>query len=375
MILAIDASNIILESGGYIHLKQLLSKFKNKKVEKIYVFSSKKIIKDLSVKNKKIIFVSHSYLNKGIFHRVLWQIFIMKRALIEFKCSAILILGGYFFTKKIPTFIILQNLLPFIKNPKYEETLANKIRNYILFVLHNLSIIKSDGIIYLSNFSKKIINSYNTSNIVVPHGVENQFFYKNKNNYKVNGKFKILYLSKLEGYKNHTNIVFSINELLKQGYPITLTLVGVDNLKYKNFKLFKYIYKINKEFPDSIILKKLKKHSEVHKIYREYDLHVFGSMCESFGIILLETIASSLPIVCSNFPVFKEILNKNSLYFDGNNVKKITLCIKKYIKNKKLKIDNTNKLFKRAKYYNWQITSKKTFDFIIKEYEKKKRIC
>ena len=52
-------------------------------------------------------------------------------------------------------------------------------------------------------------------------------------------------------------------------------------------------------------------------------MHVFGSMCEAFGIIILETIASSLPIICNNFPVFKEILKKNTLYFNAQNPKNI----------------------------------------------------
>ena len=374
MILAIDASNIILESGGFIHLKQLLVNFNEKKIKKIYVFSSQKIIEGLKIKNKKIYFINHKYLNRGIFYRIFWQIFILNKSLYKFKCSSLFVLGGYFFIKIMPTFMILQNLLPFIKNPSYYESLSNKIRNYILYRLHSYSIKKSDGIIYLSNYSKKIINFPNITNIVVPHGVERQFFFKKKINYKSDKKFKILYLSKLEGYKNHINVVKSIYRLLKQGFPISLTLLGVDNLKYKNLELFNYISQINKEFPQTIILQKLRKHSEIHKVYRKYDLHVFGSLCESFGIIILETIASSLPIVCTNFPVFKEILNKNTLYFNGQNSNSISNCIMQYINKDELKISNTSKLFKRAKLFKWKATSKNTFNFLVKEYEKNKRI-
>ena len=169
-------------------------------------------------------------------------------------------------------------------------------------------------------------------------------------------------------------MVKSIYRLLKQGFPISLTLLGVDNLKYKNLELFNYISQINKEFPQTIILQKLRKHSEIHKVYRKYDLHVFGSLCESFGIIILETIASSLPIVCTNFPVFKEILNKNTLYFNGQNSNSISNCIMQYINKDKLKISNTSKLFKRAKLFKWKETSKNTFNFLVKEYEKNKRI-
>ncbi len=51
-------------------------------------------------------------------------------------------------------------------------------------------------------------------------------------------------------------------------------------------------------------------------IYPKFDLQVYPSKCEAFGLILLETIASSLPIICSNYPVYKEILQRNTIYFD-----------------------------------------------------------
>ena len=48
-------------------------------------------------------------------------------------------------------------------------------------------------------------------------------------------------------------------------------------------------------------------------------ISMFIPLYESFGIIILETIASSLPIITSKYPVFKEILKKNTLYFNPYN--------------------------------------------------------
>ena len=85
MIVAIDASNIVLESGGYIHLKNILTKFDNKKISKIYLFSSKQIISDLNIKNKKIITINHRYLNRGLIYRIFWQIFLLNSKLKKLK--------------------------------------------------------------------------------------------------------------------------------------------------------------------------------------------------------------------------------------------------------------------------------------------------
>ncbi len=373
MIIAIDASNIIMESGGYIHLKNILTKFDEKKISKLYLFSSKQIISELNIKNKKIITLTHEYLNKGLVYRIIWQIFLLNSILKKLKCSALFIPGGYFFFKKISTFILIQNLLPFIKKPKYHESISRKFKNIILDYLHTKSVKRSDGVIFLSNYSKKFFISYNVPKVVIPHGIEDQFF-KKKNFFPPpkKNKLKILYLSKLEGYKNHKNIVLAIYELLKKDYIISLTLVGLEQLAKKDLKLFNLIKKINKYYPNSIILRRLEKHDYIHKIYRNYDLHVFGSMCEAFGIIILETIASSLPIVCNNFPVFKEILNEHTLYFNAQNPKNISFTIEKYIKNPTLKVRNTKKLFKISKKFKWETTSKATFNFIVNNTKKVK---
>tara|TARA_Y100000590_G_scaffold152537_1_gene175129 strand:+ start:3079 stop:4203 length:1125 start_codon:yes stop_codon:yes gene_type:complete len=372
MILAIDASNIIIESGGFIHLRQLLENYNEKKIKKIYVFSSKTTIEKLKIKKKGVIFINNPYLNRGRNFRIFWQLFLLNRSLKKFKCSALFVLGGYFFFKKIPTIVIIQNLLPFIKKPKYNQKMLSKIKNFILKPLNESSIKRSDGVIFLSNFSKKMYKYYNVNKTVIPHGIENKFLFKKNNiNYYNNlKKFRLLYLSKFEGYKNHDNIVKSVYKLLKQKYSVSLTLVGIETPEFKRSKLYNLIDKINKEYSKSIIFKKLEKHKNVHRIYRKYDLHVFGSMCESFGIIILETIASSLPIVCSNFPVFKEILGKYTLYFDANNSDSISKCIKNYLHNNNLKIKNTKKLFMAAKKFTWKTTTDKTFNFIIKQYEK-----
>ena len=57
-------------------------------------------------------------------------------------------------------------------------------------------------------------------------------------------------------------------------------------------------------------------------------------------MIILETIASSLPIISSNYPVYKEILQRNTIYFDPDNPHDIGSLIKIYILNFKQKLKN-----------------------------------
>ncbi len=370
MKLVIDASNIVVESGGFIHLKKILENFDNKEINSLCVLASRETINRLKINNKRIKFLTHHFLNKRRFHLAMWRLFILNRYLKKIDCSILFILGGYFFIKKYPTILIIQNLLPLMKNPTYYERYRTKIKNLILNNLYKYSIARSDGVIFLSKYSKNIFRKYSTPKIVIPHGIEEQFYYKGNLSYKKKSKFEIVYVAKSETYKNHLNIVRGFSNILEDGINANLTLLGVKDQYFLKSQLYENIKHINKKFPNSIFVKKLEKHKNIFKVYRKFDLHVYGSLCESFGIIILETIASSLPIISNDFPVFREILNKNTLYFNGDNPRSIYKAIKKYIINPRLKIDNTKRLFQVSKKYNWQNTSKMTFNFIIKNYKK-----
>ena len=64
MRLLIDASNLVPESGGFVHLKKTLENFSKKKINKIIVLGSKEVIKKLNIKNPKILFETNFFLNK-----------------------------------------------------------------------------------------------------------------------------------------------------------------------------------------------------------------------------------------------------------------------------------------------------------------------
>lgn len=364
MNILIDASNIVPNSGGFAHLRELLKNYKYQ--ETIYVASSSKVAKELGVNNKRIKYISNFFLDRGKIFRLIWQIFAINSCIKKNNCSKLFVLGGYFFyIKNSKVILLIQNILPLEKKIFLQDKLILIIKNYILNLLYRFSILRSDGVILLSKYSKKFLGKKKINFKVIPHGVQ-KFFFKNfKKKKSINKKIKILYVSKYEKYKNQLNLVKACYYLKKENINVSLTLLGLSRSKnLLNSDLYKYIKKINLEFKDLIIIKNFKKHKSLINIYPKFDLHVYPSKCEAFGLILLETIASSLPIICSNYPVYKEILKKNTIYFDPDSPDVIASSIKTYVTNFRLKLRNTKNLFKIAKKFNWKTTSKQTFEFI-----------
>ena len=366
MNILIDATNIIPDSGGFIHLKELLINYKAREKEIIYVASSNNVIDKLKTNNKKVKYISNFFLNKGIIFRLVWQLFFINLCLKKNKCSKLFVLGGYFFfIKNVKVILLIQNILPLEKKIFFQDKLILIAKNYVLNILYRFSILRSDGIILLSKYSKKFLGKKKNYFKVIPHGIQKKFFREYKKKQITDKKFKILYVSKYEKYKNQLNLVKACYALKKKNINISLTLLGLNKCQdLLNSDLYKFIKKVNLEFKDLIIIKNFKKHKNLINIYPKFDLHVYPSKCEAFGLILLETIASSLPIICSNYPVYREILQKNTIYFDPDNPDDIARSIKTYVTNFKLKFRNTKNLFKISKKFNWKTSSMQTFDFI-----------
>ena len=51
-------------------------------------------------------------------------------------------------------------------------------------------------------------------------------------------------------------------------------------------------------------------HIKTLNIYKNYDAFIFPSLCESFGLPVLEAAANKIPILCSNLESLKKFMVK-----------------------------------------------------------------
>ena len=80
---------------------------------------------------------------------------------------------------------------------------------------------------------------------------------------------------------------------------------------------------------------------------------------------LFEYMVSQRPIVASNLPSIREILNENNaILFEPNNFKSLALGIKKLIQNKDLAEHLANQAWLEAQKYTWSTRTKKIIEFI-----------
>lgn len=157
----------------------------------------------------------------------------------------------------------------------------------------------------------------------------------------------ILCVSALVGWKRLDLVIKAVSKL-KKG---SLLLVGKgdqennlqklgDELLPNRFKIMSFI------------------HKDMPKVFRSADLFTFPTVpWESFGIVLVEAMASGLPVVATDDPIRREIVGDAGLFVDPTNTEEYAKTIEKAL--------NTNwgdMPRKQAEKFSW--------DKIALEYEK-----
>ena len=99
-------------------------------------------------------------------------------------------------------------------------------------------------------------------------------------------------------------------------------------------------------------------------LHYKTDIALFVSSCETFGFILVEKMASGLPIFSINQSCIPEILGNNPFYFDINNPQSLHDKLLYNFEN----FDNFKKYsllaWEKSYDYYWEKAVNDTWDFI-----------
>tara|TARA_B110000116_G_C16758383_1_gene547102 strand:+ start:435 stop:1604 length:1170 start_codon:yes stop_codon:yes gene_type:complete len=374
-IIGIDASNII-KGGGITHLSELLNNVDPviHGIQKVIIWSNSKTLEQLPEK-PWLLKKNHLYLEKNIFYRLFWHKFILASELLVNHCNLLFVPGGSYSINFKPIVTMNQNLLPFENNEilRYKFSLS-LFRLLFLRFFQTISFKKSNGLIFLSLYSKKIVEkvlkSPNLKSIVIPHGVNKRFFKKPRIqksiiHYSEDNPYRIIYISSIDLYKHHWNVAQAVSRLKKLNYPIVLDIYGGGSTRQSENLIKRF-----SEFGDAVCYKSEVNHINIQEVYFSADLSIFASSCETFGQIIIESMASGLPIACSKMSTMPELLGDSAIYFDPLDINDIQSTIKTLIDSEITRNDIAIKAYEKAQQYTWTKTSYDTFEFfkeVIKE--------
>lgn len=135
-------------------------------------------------------------------------------------------------------------------------------------------------------------------------------------------ELKLVAAGNIKKTKNYHFLLEAFSQL--QEYNISIDIFGSGNQNIFNDKIRLNNLKIT--FKNSA--------DNLHEIFPKYDLYVSCSKHEGFGIAAAEAMASGLPLLLSDLPVFHEITFDNALFFDIQDPMSFVDLIKKIFEGK-----------------------------------------
>lgn len=380
LILGIDATNIG-NGGGITHLKEFVKNCKklieNFEITSIIVFASKKTLNcidnyDQLYKN------THKLINRGLLSRVYFQLFKYDKLLHQ-KCDILFSITGDYIGSFKPVIGMSRNMLLYERNIWKEIKQPKEIiRFWLNYQKQKRCFKNASGIIFISEYAKqevyKHINLEKKSATIIHHGVSSRFTGEIKlqtpiTDYTFKNPFRFIYVSTVHVYKHQWNVIEAISILRKKGYPVELILVGSVIFRPAGVRLAKAIQQTDPR-NEFIHFHGHISYDKIDSFYKIADGIVFASTCENMPNILIESMASGLPIACSDKLPMPEFLKDNGYYFDAKNVESIASAIEKLLLNPEEREKMVRNNLEEVKKYSWKSTANQTIKFINEIYRK-----
>ncbi len=219
-----------------------------------------------------------------------------------------------------------------------------------------------DGQIAVSKPARNFIADHIPADYkIIPNGIDTEKFSKAIPYHEyMDGKINILFVGRIEKRKGLRYLLSAYSDL-KWDFPNTrLIIVGRGPLDVESSKI------IGERNPEDVVFTGAV--SEEEKLRYFATANVFCAPAtgqESFGIVLLEAMASSTPVVASSIEGFSEVVchNQDSLMFEPRNVEDLKKSLTALIQDADLRERLVANGLHSARKYKWNNLSDKVIDY------------
>lgn len=98
-------------------------------------------------------------------------------------------------------------------------------------------------------------------------------------------------------------------------------------------------------------------HPDIVGYYQSADIFVFPSRLETFGMPLVEAMASGTAVISSDLPICREVCSDAALYFDPCDVVSLAGLIRQVLGDRALRDDLVRRGLHRAQDFSWDIAA------------------
>jgi len=294
---------------------------------------------ELNIHNPNIRLIREGFPKKSWFHRAFWEVFIANKIVKTLKPDVILSLQNIavIFTN-VPQVVYIHQPIPFCKEKKWSYFSLEEVKFAFYRDLYRLfigrSVKKAHTVVVQTSWMKEaLVDSYGIPDSkieVIPPSITNIPLSEKGLSYEGGATNKFFYPAGPSLYKNFEVIIEAVKKLLEQKYApkVYLTIKGDENRYTARIK------KMLKGLEDNFKLLGSIPREQVFKFYQTGIL-LFPSYLETFGLPLLEARLFNTPIIVSDRPFAREILEgyPNVDFFDPFSPDDLADKMKKYLES------------------------------------------
>lgn len=229
-------------------------------------------------------------------------------------------------------------------------------------------------------WQERLLNEHQVASTVIYNGVSLERFQittpaeraQARSQLGLNNQFVFLNIGGIEPRKNSIRLLQAFQsiqpELTAQGITPILFLVGGETLlDYSPYRaeFFELFEQSGLQVDKDVYLPGVVSDEQIPLLYQAADILAFPSVKEGWGLVVLEAMASGVPVLTSDLPVFREYLQseENALLADPTSVEAIAKAMRRLAKDEQLRQYLAGAGAATAEKFGWQETAKAHVEF------------
>jgi len=214
---------------------------------------------------------------------------------------------------------------------------------------------KIDGAIAVSETAKESFSRYFPGDYrIIPNGVDINRFTPSLQK----EKDTLLFVGRLEERKGLKYLIKALKIIHERGRDLKLIVVGGGYRKYR--------MEIPNGIKNSIQFTGFVSPESLPEYYKRAEIFVSPATgAESFGIVLIEAMASATPVLASDIPGYRTVIKdmENGLLVPPKDPAAIAEGIIRLLNDKKMRQKIVKNGLKTARFYSWDRIAKQIIDF------------
>jgi len=223
---------------------------------------------------------------------------------------------------------------------------------------------KLQGKIAVSKAALDYISKYFPAEYkVIPNGIDTNHYRPEgplRQEYR-DGKLNILFVGRLEERKGIEDLLYACSYVKKDFPDFRLIIVG-PGIKLR----YKYEFLAKKLIPDQIVFRGFVPYNLIAEYYRTADIFCAPATGgESFGIVLLEAMASGTPVVATDIAGYSSVVTHkmDGILARATDRRSIAEALLTLIHDKALRLKFTENGLATAQKYGWENISRQVVDY------------